>query len=313
MMKIKTVFVVGPTASGKTDLSIKLAKHFGGEIVSADSMQIYKGIHIASAAPDEEEKSGIPHHLIEFLNTESEFSVAEYVKAARQKICEISEKSKLPVVVGGTGLYISSLCDNTEYLEEKTDMKLRASLEEEFDRIGGEAMLERLSQIDPQSAERLHINDRRRIIRAFEVYNLTGKTITHQNEVSHNGEPLIEPLIIGINYQDRQKLYERINLRVDKMLEGGLLDEAKINFKLANSKGAFQAIGHKEFYPYFEGEITLEEAVESLKQQTRRYAKRQLTWFRRDQRINWFYPDVDSDICDKSISLIEKFLKEEKV
>lgn len=312
MKKIKTIFVVGPTASGKTDLSIKLAKHFGGEIVSADSMQIYKGIHIASAAPDEAEKSGVPHHLFEFLDIESEFSVAEYVKMARQKICEISGKGKLPIVVGGTGLYISSLCDNTEYLEEKTDIKLRESLEQEFDLIGGEAMLERLSQIDPDSASRLHINDRRRIIRAFEVYTLTGKTITHQNEVSHNGEELIDPLIIGINYSDRQKLYDRINLRVDKMLRGGLLDEAKANFALANNKGAFQAIGHKEFYPYFEGEITLEEATESLKQQTRRYAKRQLTWFRRDQRVNWFYPDCDQDICDQSIKLTEEFLKEEK-
>lgn len=311
MKKIKTVFIVGPTASGKTGLGIELAKAFGGEVVSADSMQIYKGIHIASAAPDEEEKQGIPHHLIEFLETDSQFSVAEYVKAARGVILEISARGRLPVVVGGTGLYISSLADNTEYIEEKTDPALREELEEEFDRLGGEEMLERLALIDPDTAGRLHSNDRRRIIRAFEVFRTTGKTITSQNADSHKGEALIEPLIIGIAFEDRQKLYDRINRRVDMMLENGLLEEAKRNYNGSCKKGAFQAIGHKELYPYFEGEMSLTDATESLKQQTRRYAKRQLTWFRRDERINWLCADKNEDMLQKAAELIKEFLKEE--
>ena len=308
---IKTIFIVGPTASGKTALSIEIAKKFGGEIISADSMQIYKGIHIASAAPDEEEKSGIEHHLIEFLNLDQSFSVAEYVDLARSKIKEIAEKGKIPIVVGGTGLYISSLLDNTEFTSEETDYNLRAELEERFDTVGAENMLKELAEFDPQSAERLHPNNRRRIIRAFEVYKLTGKTITEQNELSHKNEGFIEPLVIGINYSDREKLYERIGLRVDIMLKNGLLEEAETTFNDANGKGAFQAIGHKELYGYFDGSVTLEEATELLKQQTRRYAKRQITWFKRDERINWIYADICEDAVKTALSLTKEFLKEE--
>ena len=308
---IKTIFIVGPTASGKTALSIEIAKKFGGEIISADSMQIYKGIHIASAAPDEEEKSGIEHHLIEFLNLNQSFSVAEYVDLARNKIKEIAEKGKIPIVVGGTGLYISSLLDNTEFTSEETDYNLRAELEERFDTVGAENMLKELAEFDPQSAERLHPNNRRRIIRAFEVYKLTGKTITEQNELSHKNEGFIEPLVIGINYSDREKLYERIGLRVDIMLKNGLLEEAETTFNDANGKGAFQAIGHKELYGYFDGSVTLEEATELLKQQTRRYAKRQITWFKRDERINWIYADICEDAVKTALLLTEEFLKEE--
>ena len=308
---IKTIFIVGPTASGKTALSIEIAKKFGGEIISADSMQIYKGIHIASAAPDEEEKSGIEHHLIEFLNLNQSFSVAEYVDLARNKIKEIAEKGKIPIVVGGTGLYISSLLDNTEFTSEETDYNLRAELEERFDTVGAENMLKELAEFDPQSAERLHPNNRRRIIRAFEVYKLTGKTITEQNELSHKNEGFIEPLVIGINYSEREKLYERIGLRVDIMLKNGLLEEAETTFNDANGKGAFQAIGHKELYGYFDGSVTLEEATELLKQQTRRYAKRQITWFKRDERINWIYADICEDAVKTALLLTEEFLKEE--
>lgn len=309
MSKIKTVFIIGPTASGKTDLSIKLAKKFGGEIISADSMQIYKGIHIASAAPDEEETEGIPHHLLEFLETDKQFSVADYVILAREKIKEIAARGKTPIVVGGTGLYISALVDNTEFIEADTDLALRQRLEEEFDTFGGEEMLKKLSVIDSETAARLHPNDKKRIIRAFEVYETSGKTVTEQNKESHNGEAFIEPLILGITYSDRQKLYDRINMRVDIMLEKGLLEEAKTSFESTNNKGGFQAIGHKELYGYFEGTLSLEEAAENLKQQTRRYAKRQLTWFRGMENINWLYPDIDKDIIEKSESLVREFLK----
>ena len=310
MKKIKTIFVVGPTASGKTSLSIELAKKFNGEIICADSMQIYKGIHIASAAPDENEKSGIPHHLFEFLDINTQFSVADYVKLAREKINEIASRNKLPIVVGGTGLYISSLLQNIEFTEESNDNDLREGLENLFDEIGAEEMLSRLAQFDPETAERLHPNNRRRIIRAFEVYKLTGKTLTEQNQNSKLKVSNLEPLVIGITYKDRELLYNRINKRVDLMLNNGLLEEAKLNFANNSNKGAFQAIGHKEFYPYFNNEINLDEAIEVLKRQTRRYAKRQLTWFTKEKSITWLYPDEDKSIFEKGNELLEKFLKE---
>lgn len=310
MSKIKTIFVVGPTASGKTSLGIELAKKLNGEVVSADSMQIYKDIHIASAAPDDEEMQGIPHHLLEFADTHYQYSVADYVLKARQCIKDISSRGKTPIVVGGTGLYISSLVDNINYTDEKTDLKLREQLENEFDSIGAQKMLEKLAVFDPESAEFLHENDRRRIIRAFEVYMQTGKTKTMQNIDSHNGEETVEPFIIGISYDDREKLYERINKRVDIMIENGLVEEAKKTYEKNLKSGGFQAIGHKELYNYFRGESTLEEAVEILKMQTRRYAKRQLTWFRKDTRINWIYADKTDNSIGKAITLAENFIKE---
>ena len=310
MSKIKTVFIVGPTASGKTGLGISLAEKFSGEIVSADSMQIYKGIHIASAAPDIAEMRGIPHHLLEFLEPSVSYSVADYVKAARGVIADIEKRGNLPIAVGGTGLYISSLADNTEYTDEETDYALRKALENRFDQIGAEEMLKELSEFDPDTAARLHPNNRRRIIRAFEVYKTTGKTVTEQNELSRKGEEHIEPLLIGINYRDREKLYERINLRVDIMLKNGLLEEAKT--ALRENGGAVQAIGHKELAGFLKGECTLNEAAEKLKRQTRRYAKRQLTWFNRDKRINWIYADETADAVKEASGLIKEFLEREE-
>jgi len=309
MSKKKVVFVVGPTASGKTGLAINLAKQFCGEVISADSMQIYKGIHIASAAPDKEEMQGIPHHLLEFVDRSVQFSVADYVKLAKEKINEVASKGSLPVVAGGTGLYITSLLDNTCFIPEKVNPDLRADLETEFDSVGAEEMLRRLSEFDPDTAKRLHTNDRRRIIRAFEVYRTTGRTITQQNTDSHIEESEFEPLVIGITYSDRQKLYDRINRRVDIMLENGLVEEARAAFAEKGGIGGFQAIGHKELFGYFEGEVELQQAVELLKMQTRRYAKRQLTWFRRDERINWIYADEQNPI-DAATELTKNFLKE---
>lgn len=311
MKSIKTVFIVGPTASGKTALGAALAKKFGGEVVSADSMQIYRGIHIASAAPDSDETLGVPHHMLEFLEPEQSFSVAEYVNAAREVIKDINARGKLPFVVGGTGLYISSLADNTVYADEPTDPDLRKELNTLFDKEGAEKMLERLSVFDPESAARLHPNNRRRIIRAFEVYRLTGHSITEQNILSKAGEKYIEPLLIGITYRDREKLYERINRRVDIMLENGLEDEARAALS-RSSGGAVQAIGHKELAEYIKGECSLSEAAESLKRQTRRYAKRQLTWFKRDKRINWIYADECPDPAGKAEKLIKQFIGTEE-
>lgn len=311
MIKGKVVYVTGPTASGKTELGVSLAEKYGGEIVSADSMQIYKGIHIASAAPDEEEKRGIPHHLIEFLPLSQQFSVADYVAAARQCIDEILSRKKLPVVVGGTGLYISALTDNIEFADGQTDMKLRCELDGEFERVGGEEMLSRLAAFDPEAAARLHPGNRRRIIRAFEVYRLTGKTVTEQNKLSRQNEPRYDNLILGIASRDREWLYNRINLRVDKMLENGLVQEAEKTVSLPLNGGGMQAIGHKELYGYLKGECTIQEAAERLKQSTRRYAKRQLTWFRRDTRIKWLYAD-EEPIFERAQGLINEFLGEDE-
>ena len=310
MNKIKTIFIVGPTASGKTSLSIDLAKKFSGEIICADSMQIYKGIHIASAAPDEEEKQGVPHHLFEFLDLDSRFSVADYVTLARKCIKDIDGRKNIPIVVGGTGLYISSLLDNTQYHTENTDYELRKRLEERFDKNSAEKMLSDLSEFDPQTAARLHPNNRRRIIRAFEVYYLTGKTVTELNALSHTAESEIEPLVIGITYADREVLYKRINQRTDMMIQSGLIQEAGQTMGNGSGSGAFQAIGHKELYAYIKGECTLEDATELLKRQTRRYAKRQLTWFKRDSRVNWIYADTEN-IYERAHTLAREFLKEE--
>ena len=301
--KIPLVAVAGPTASGKTSLGIALSKHFGGEIVSADSMQIYKGMTIAAAVPTEEERKVSPHHLIEFIEPSVKFSVADYVEIARKTILEIANRNKLPILVGGTGLYINSLVDGIEFTKEKPSEELRKKLEEEFQEKGGEEMLKKLSVFDPQSANRLNASDKRRILRAIEIFETTGITLTRQNELSKIKGSNYNTVMLGITFRDREKLYERINLRVDKMLDEGLLDEAR----QASNKGvtAAQAIGHKEFIPYFKGEVSLEEAVEKLKRETRRYAKRQLTWFRRDTRINWLYAD-EEDVVKKAIEIVER-------
>lgn len=310
MSGIKTVFIVGPTASGKTDLGIKLAKRLDGEIVSADSMQIYKNISIASAVPGVEERDGIKHYLLEFLEPEREFSVADYVGLARNAVKEINSIGKLPIVVGGTGLYINSLADNIAFTDEPENSAVREELSKRFCEVGGEKMLAKLAEIDPRTAEKLHPSDKKRIIRAFEVYHLTGKTITEQKEISRTGDKIIDPCIIGITYRDREKLYERINRRVDIMLENGLEQEARQAYQRACG-GAFQAIGHKELFGYFKGDCTLEEAAESLKMQTRRYAKRQLTWFNKDKRIHWLYADEEKDMPAAAEKTVKEFLERE--
>ncbi len=305
-MKIPLIAIVGPTASGKTALSVDLSLRLNGEIVSCDSMQIYKDMHIASATPDEEEKKGIPHHLVEFLSPKESFSVADYVALAHKKIREIKEKGKQPILVGGTGLYFNSLVDNISFSEEKTDDALRQSLDAEFDKIGGEQMLKKLAEFDRQAASRLHPNNKKRIIRAFEVYMSTGKTITEQQIDSKAVPSPYKPFIIGLTFKDREILYKRIEKRIDIMLEKGLLKEAENAYNNKNSKTAVQAIGHKEFFDFFEGKTSLEEAVEKLKTETRHYAKRQLTWFGRDDRINWIYLDCTENVLDEALKILER-------
>lgn len=289
--KIPVLAVVGPTASGKTALSIALAKALDGEIISADSMQIYKGMDIASAKPTKEERAGIPHHMMGVISPETPYSVADYVEDAGKAIADVWNRKKCPILVGGTGLYVDSLLSGTRFIPSPTDLELRKELQAQYDALGGEAMLRKLNAFDPESAARLHPNNNKRIIRAFEVYRLTGKTMTEALENSHSEPSRYKPVYIGINFADRAVLYDRINRRVDLMLENGLLDEAKDFFEHTTATAA-QAIGYKELKPYFDGEVSLDEAVERLKQVTRNYAKRQLTWFKRNPEIHWLYPDT---------------------
>ena len=306
MQNIPVLAVVGPTASGKTALAVELAKRLGGEIVSADSMQIYKGMDIASAKPTEAEKQGIPHHMMDFLPPETPYSVAEYVKAARACILEIHKRQKLPILVGGTGLYVDSLLTGTQFIETETDFDLRARLETEFDALGGEKMLEKLATFDSDTAARLHPNNRKRIIRAFEVYTLTGKTMTEALAASREKPSPFTPCYIGIAYENREILYDRINRRVDIMLENGLLAEARAFFQ-GTPDTAAQAIGYKELKPYLDGVLSLDEAVENLKRATRNYAKRQITWFKRNPQIHWIYADTCSkqDLLAQAITFAE--------
>ncbi|MEE1321941.1 MAG: tRNA (adenosine(37)-N6)-dimethylallyltransferase MiaA [Acutalibacteraceae bacterium] len=307
MNKPLVVVVVGPTASGKTSLSIDLAKKLNGEIVSADSMQIYRNMDIATAKPTEAEMQGIPHHLIGFLPMGESFSVADYKNYAVASINEILKKGKTPIVVGGTGLYIDTLINNTEFFDyEKSD--IREKLEKKAEEEGIEQLYSELEKIDPETASKLHMNDTKRIIRALEVYYSTGKTITVQREMSHLNESEFDWCIIGLNAEDRQFLYDRINKRVDIMVESGLLQEAESFFASESSKTAKQAIGYKELKPYFDGFVSLEEALEKLKMETRRYSKRQLTWFRKNKKINWLYIDKvqDEPLVDLALNIINE-------
>lgn len=287
---IPVLCVVGPTASGKTALSVEIAKHTGGEIVSADSMQIYKGMDIASAKPTKEEMCGIRHHMMDFLPPEIPYSVAQYTEAAGACIRDIFARKKLPMVVGGTGLYVDSLLSHTQFVEAPTDMALRAKLNAEFEDAGGEKMLRKLSVFDPESAARLHPNNKKRILRAFEIYALTGQTQTEALAQSHAVPSPFAPVYIGIAFEDRAVLYDRINRRVDAMLRNGLVEEAR-DFYRGAPETAAQAIGYKELKPFLEDTLPLSDAVENLKRATRNYAKRQITWFKRNAQIHWLYAD----------------------
>lgn len=299
MNKIPIIVIAGPTASGKTAVSIQLAKELDGEIVSADSMQIYKGLDIATAKPTKEEMQGIPHHLMSFVDNSEKFSVAQYLEKAREVISDIHQRGKMPIVVGGTGLYISSLVDNIIFDDISSDGEVRARLTKEAEEIGNEAMLRRLMEIDEETAKTLHPNNLTRIIRALEAYELSGLTMSELKRRSREEESPYSACMIGLNFRDRQKLYDRINLRVDKMAKEGMVEEVFEFYKNERGNTVCQAIGYKELIPYFEEKATLDECLETLKRETRRYAKRQLTWFRRDERIHWIY--LDETVGEKNI------------
>lgn len=300
--KIKIGLIVGPTASGKTAASIALAKKLDAEIVSADSIQVYRGMDIGSAKPTMEERQGIPHHLMDAVDIDSpRFSVAEYRRMAEEAIEDIINRGKYPLIVGGTGLYVNSLIYPLNFTTVASDEKLRAKLAA-LEQAQKGAVYALLKKEDPKAAERLHPNDTKRIIRALEVVRLTGKPIDdHGGDFANsaNAEIPYQPTIIGLT-MPREALYERINLRVDIMLEQGLLDEAKAIYDAGYdaSLPALQGLGYKQLFKYFGGEYTLEQTIDAIKLETRRFAKRQLTWFRRDKRIIWFdisdYPDKDA-------------------
>lgn len=285
--KQKLLVIIGPTAVGKTKLSIEMAKKFNGEIISGDSMQIYRRMDIGTAKIREDEMEGIPHHLIDIKEPDESFSAAEFQKLVRGKITEIAKRGKLPIIAGGTGLYIQSVIYDYQFSDVSGNEEFRHQLEQKAKEIGNEALHEELKKVDPESAAKIHPNNVRRVIRALEVYYQAGKT---RNEYENNGQTdlLYHTAVIGL-MMDREQLYGRINARVDKMMNDGLLEEVKTLYEqgLRNCQ-SIQAIGYKEMYQFLDGEISLDEAVEKLKQNSRRYAKRQLTWFRNKMEVKWF-------------------------
>lgn len=290
----KIIVICGPTASGKTALSIQVAKEFNAEIVSADSMQIYKEMNIGTAKPDVNERSGIAHYMMDIVSVTEDYNVSRYVTEAGRCIDEILSKGKNVVLVGGTGLYIDNLINNTDFFEFENDESYRRELSEIADKEGGKRLVEMLEKIDPESANRLHPNDKKRLIRALEVYKVTGKTLT-QLHIESKRRRKYQPIFLGINYIDREILYDRINKRVDIMLENGFVDEAKelLNFKLSSTARA--AIGYSDIFDYLNGLQSLEQAVENIKKKSRNYAKRQITWFKKNAEIFWLYPDDYSE------------------
>ncbi len=288
----EVIVIVGPTASGKTNLSIELAKRLNGEIISADSMQVYKHMDIGTAKPTPEEMQGIKHYLIDEIMPDEEFNVVKFKELAEKYIEEILAKDKQPILVGGTGLYISSLINNINFSETETDWELRELLNKEAEEKGSEFIHNKLKLVDPVSAENIHPNNVKRVIRALEVYYQTQKPISYHNEKSREIPSKYKFILLGLN-MEREKLYERINKRVDVMLENGLVEEVKRLVELGYSEAitSMQGIGYKEILWYLRNEISLDEAIDIIKRDSRRYAKRQITWFKRIKEIKWFSID----------------------
>lgn len=293
----RVLCIVGPTASGKTALAVAAAKALGGEVISCDSMQIYKYLSIGTAKPTVDETDGIPHHLIDFVDPRTPFSCPDYVRAATACANDILSRGRLPVFCGGTGLYLDSTVRGTRFsdkAEEDGDSTVLSELQTEYARDGIDGIYARLAAVDPESAAAIHKNNTKRVLRALEIYLTTGKTKTQWDAESHSEPPVFDACYIGLDYRDRSVLHERINRRVTLMLQGGLEEEVRRLYAdgyLPDGSTAAQAIGYKEFLSYLHGGMTLDEAAENLRTATRRYAKRQLTWFRRNPAVHWLYPD----------------------
>lgn len=302
-MKNKVAVIVGPTAVGKTKLGIELAKRINGEIISADSMQVYKYMDIGTAKPDFEEMQEIKHYMIDVLEPYEECNVAKFKEMAEECIKDVLDINKIPIIVGGTGLYINSIVDNIEFSETSTDWEYRNKLEEAANTKGVEHLYEELQKIDKEASEKIHPNDLRRIIRALEVYKITGKPISYHNRMSRTNLPKYDFFMLGLN-MERAELYKRIDIRVDKMFEQGLIEEVKdlVDRGISPECTSMQGLGYKEILEYLQGSMSLDDVNETVKRSTRRYAKRQLTWFRRDPRIKWF------DMKDNMENIIKNIL-----
>ena len=290
-MNKRVIVITGPTATGKTALGVELALRLDGEIISADSMQIYRRMDIGTAKVTPAETRGVPHHMVDVAEPDESFSVARWVDMAAAAAEDIFARGKVPIIVGGTGLYIDSLLSGRDFAAAPdADEGLRTRLNDEYDAIGGAAFREKLRAIDPQRAEKLHEADKKRLVRAMEVWLLTGETITEHDARTKALPPRWDSLRIALTYADREKLYERIDRRVDLMVEQGLFDEVQslLQSGLSDECTAMQAIGYKEPAAYFAGRLSREEAIALIKQESRRYAKRQLTWLRRDPGLAWF-------------------------
>lgn len=312
LSKPRLVAVGGPTASGKTALSVALARAFDGEIINADSMQIYKNLDVGTAKPSAEERQGIPHYLLDFLSPETPYSVADFTAAADPLIRDITARGRLPLVVGGTGLYITSLLSGMAFAPEKTDPAIRARLQARADTEGGAALYAELQRIDPDYAAQVHPNNLPRVIRALELFEATGRRMSDQRREARPAEAPYHALCLCLTCRDRAVLYSRIDRRVDEMVENGVLDEARQVYDHRDAyRTAAQAIGYKEFFPYFEGTANLTECTERLKQATRNYAKRQLTWFRRQNDAAWLYLD-EEDVTERACTLVRAFLHNEE-
>lgn len=301
MEKISVLVIAGPTASGKTALAVELAKRYNGEVISADSMQIYKHMNIGTAKPEPSELQGIPHHMMDFLELKKGYSVAEYVKSAHEAIADICRRGKLPIVAGGTGLYINSLIDDVDFSPAEDNGEIRRALEERVKTEGIESLMKELEKIDPISAKKIHPNNTKRVIRAVEYYRLNSTPISEQGKDRENSR--YNPLMLMIDHP-RELLYERIEKRVDMMLDAGLIDEVAGLMKAGLTKKnlSMQGIGYKEVIDYLRGFTTKEEMTRIIKRDTRRYAKRQLTWFNRDERMH----KISGNLLDSAIRVIEE-------
>ncbi len=303
------VAVVGPTGSGKTRLAIDICKRLNGEVVSADSMQIYRKISIATAKPTKEEQEEVPHHLIDILEPWESFSVAEYVERANECIADIQARGKLPVLVGGTGLYVKALAENLVFSEESTDEEYRVQLQRMADEHGVETVYDLLKEVDSECAQNIHCNNLVKVIRSLEAYKLTGKTAKEREVMSRSEEPKFDTIMFGITFSDRKKLYDRIDMRVDMMMEQGLLQEIESLKDIEFSKTATQAIGYKELMPYLAGECPLEDCVELIKKRSRNYAKRQFTWFRNQADVQWLVADDYMSSDEMAQDAVERILQ----
>ncbi|MBQ3008609.1 MAG: tRNA (adenosine(37)-N6)-dimethylallyltransferase MiaA [Oscillospiraceae bacterium] len=302
------VVICGPTASGKTGLSLILAQKYNGEIISADSMQVYRKLDIGTAKATAEEQSIAPHHLVDVLDPEEPYNVQIFTELARNAIDDIVSRGKLPIIAGGTGLYIESLINGIKFSEQEDNSRIKKELQDMLREKGKEYMYNMLVEIDPEYAQTVHPNNTVRVLRAIEIYRLTGNNMTYQLQNSKPAEKPYDCLLLGLKFEDRAKLYDNINYRVDIMIQDGIIPEAEYVYKNRNSfKTCVSAIGYKEFFPYFDGKMTLKECIEKLKQASRNYAKRQLTWFNRMKDINWLLIDKD-DYRKQAIKITGDFL-----